>query len=80
MQFQVGGRIVHPVYGIGHIAAIPERQFSEGEMGLYYQICWWAERYVWLPVESQESSRLRLITVRSLDQFRILLKSPPVTL
>jgi CarD family transcriptional regulator len=76
MQFQVGDRVVHPVYGIGHIATVEERQFTEATGSLYYQITW-PRCEVWIPVEAQESSGLRPVTAKSdLDQFRSILKGP----
>lgn len=80
MQFNVGEFVVHPVYGVGHIVKIEEKRFYEKEKRLYYRIIW-PERTVWVPVEARATSRLRLVTAkRDLDQYRDLLKSPPVPL
>jgi RNA polymerase-interacting CarD/CdnL/TRCF family regulator len=81
MQLKIGDLVVHPAFGIGHIAAIEEKQFSKtGAVGLYYKVSR-LNHTMWIRVETQESNRLRLVTAGSdLDQYRELLKSPPVSL
>ena len=80
MQFKVGDFIVHPVYGVGHLVKIEERQFSERGTLLYYQVTL-PRSTVWIPVEAQATIGLRLATVKSdLDYYRDLLKSRPVPL
>ena len=80
MQFNVGDKVVHPAYGVGHLVKFEKRQFSEKKARLYYKLIW-PERTVWIPVEVQATSRLRLVTAGGdLDQYRNLLKSPPVPL
>lgn len=80
MQFKVGDIVVHLTYGIGRIVEIEEKSFSEKEACLYYKIVL-PKRTVWIPVKAEETSGLRLLTAKSdLDQYRILLKSPPVLL
>jgi RNA polymerase-interacting CarD/CdnL/TRCF family regulator len=81
MQLKIGNLVVHPAFGIGHIAAIEEKQFSKtGVAHLYYKITR-LNHTMWIQVEAQETSRLRLVTTGSdLDQYRELLKSPPVSL
>ena len=80
MQFKVGDSIVHPVYGVGHIAKIEERAFSEIDAKLYYEIAL-ARSTIWVPVEAQKTIGLRLVTgKRDLDQYRAVLKEPAVLL
>jgi len=80
MQFKVGDRVVHPVYGIGHIVEIEEKQFSEKRARLSYKVAF-PERSVWLPVGATEAGGLRPVTAKNnLDQYRSLLKSRPVPL
>lgn len=80
MQFKIDDRVVLPAYGIGEIKDIEERTFSEQGVRLYYKIVL-AKHSVWIPVETQEESGLRLVTVKSeLDRYRRLLTSPPVAL
>ena len=80
MQFKVGDLVVHLTYGIGRIAEIEEKRFSEKGACLYYKITL-PRRTVWVPVKSEETNGLRLVTVKSdLDLYRNLLKSPPVPL
>jgi CarD family transcriptional regulator len=80
MQFKIGDFVVHPVYGVGHIIKIEEKQFSEQEARLYYKVTL-SKRTVWVPVEAQGTLGLRLVTAKSeLDRYRTLLKSRPVPL
>jgi RNA polymerase-interacting CarD/CdnL/TRCF family regulator len=71
---------MHPVYGLGHLVKIEEKQFSEMGARLYYKITL-PKSTVWTPVEAQATIGLRLVTARSdLDHYRDLLKSRPVPL
>ncbi len=80
MQFKVSDLVVHSTYGVGRIVEIEEKMFSEKGARLYYKITL-PKRTVWIPVEVQEAIGFRLATVKSeLDQYRTLLKSPPVPL
>jgi CarD family transcriptional regulator len=82
MQFKVGDFVVHPVYGMGHIVQIEEKQFSEigAAARLYYKITL-PRSTIWIPIEAQTNIGLRLVTAkRDLDQYRNLLKSRPVSL
>lgn len=82
MQFKVSDVVVHPAYGIGHIAKITEKQFSKKNAArLYYQITMPNRNTMWTPVEDQVSNGLRLVPAKSdLDQYRKLLKSRPAIL
>lgn len=81
MQFKVGDFVVHPVYGVGHIVKIEEKQFSDVKPCLYYQITLSIRNTIWVPVEAQTVIGLRLVTAKKdLDQYRHLLKSHPVAL
>ena len=80
MQFKIGDRVVHPAYGLGQIASIEEKQFSEREPHLYYHVAL-TKRNLWVPVEAEEASGLRLVTAKSeLDQYRQVLQSRPTPL
>ena len=80
MQLKVGDMVVHPVYGIGHVVKIEEKQFSEIGALLYYCVTL-PKSTVWIPVEAQATIGLRLVTAKSdLDYYRDLLKGRPVPL
>ncbi len=80
MPFKIGDRVVHPAYGLGQIASIEEKQFSEREPHLYYQVAL-TKRSLWVPVEAEEAHGLRRVTTRSeLDQYRQVLRSRPTPL
>lgn len=80
MQFKVDDFVVHPAYGIGQIVKIEEKQFSEKGRCLYYKISL-SGRTVWVPVETEQTSRFRPVTAgHELDRYRNVLKSEPVPL
>jgi RNA polymerase-interacting CarD/CdnL/TRCF family regulator len=80
MQFKVGDVVVHPVYGVGDIVKIEEKRLSGIGARIYYEITL-PRSTIWIPVKAQAAVGLRLVTARSdLDQYRNLLKSPPVPL
>lgn len=81
MQLNIGDLVVHPAFGIGHIAEIEEKQFSaQGPTRQYYKITR-LQHTMWIRVGAEEASGLRLVTASSdLDQYRDLLSSPPVAL
>ncbi len=80
MQLKIGDLVVHPAFGIGHIVNIEEESFFEKEARLYYKVTR-LKHTMWILVEAQEATGLRLVTAKSeLDQYRDLLKSPPVSL
>ncbi len=81
MQFKVGNFVVHPVYGVGQIVKIEEKQFSDVKACLYYKITLSIRSTIWIPVEAQAVLGLRLATAKKdLDQYRHLLKSEPTAL
>lgn len=81
MQLKIGDLVVHPAFGIGHIVEIEKKQFSgEAMTQLYYKVARLKDS-MWIRVDAQQASGLRLVTLGSeLDQYRDLLKSPPVPL
>jgi len=80
MQLKIGDLVVHPAFGLGHIVEIEQKPLSEKESGLYYKVVR-LKHTMWVRVEAQEVTGLRLVTAQSdLDHYRDLLKSPPVPL
>ena len=80
MQLKIGDLVVHPAFGLGYIVEIEERPLSEKKTHLYYKIVR-LKHTMWIRVEAQEATGLRLVTAQSeLDHYRDLLKSPPVAL
>jgi CarD family transcriptional regulator len=76
-QFDIDDFVVHPVYGVGQVVQIEEKQFSEKEDRQYYKVVL-DKLTLWIPVDAQALIGLRPITARSeLDQYRDLLKSRP---
>lgn len=81
MQFKIGDQVVHPVYGTGQIVSVQEKQFSGKLVGLYYEVTLPKLITLWVPVETQKASRLRLATATSeLDPPSDLPISAPVPL
>jgi RNA polymerase-interacting CarD/CdnL/TRCF family regulator len=80
MQLKIGDLVIHPAFGIGHIIEIEEKPFSERETHLYYKVVR-PKHTMWVRVEAQEVTGLRLVTAKSdLNHYRDLLKSPAVPL
>ena len=80
MQFKTGDLVVHPAFGVGHIAELEEKQFYHEGVHLHYKITR-HKHSMWIRVDAQEISGLRLVTPRSeLAHYREVLKSPPVSL
>lgn len=80
MQFKAGDYIVHPTYGVGHIVEIEKKEFLEEGAAIYYKIAV-PKRTLWIPVEAEIISELRLSTPEEdLDQYRALLISRPLPL
>ncbi len=80
MQFNVGDVVVHPVYGLGHITAIEEKQFSGIKAALYYQIAF-PRSTIWVPTKAQAAIGLRRVTAKKdLAAYRDIIKSRPVLL
>jgi RNA polymerase-interacting CarD/CdnL/TRCF family regulator len=80
MEFRSGDDVVHPNYGIGSIVRLEARQLAEAATRLYYVLAF-GKTTVWMPVDTNGSSVLRLVTAPcDLDRYRTLLKSRPVEL
>lgn len=78
MQFIAGDVVVHPVYGMGDITAIEEKQFSGIKARLYYQIAF-PRSNIWVPIETQAAIGLRRVTAKKdLAAYRDVIKSRPV--
>jgi len=80
MQFKAGDYIVHPVYGLGQVARLEERQLAGDELRLYYVIV--ADKStVWVPVNGDAATPLRQVTPKhEMDRYRGVLKSSPAPL
>lgn len=80
MQFHVGDRVFHPIHGVGQIETIENKKFLGPDSRLYYEVRT-EKSTVWVPVDAQQVIGLRLLTPkRSLERFRTILKSRPVSL
>lgn len=78
MQFQVGDRVVHPVYGVGTIKTLSKQRFSGEKTRQYYEVATDGST-VWVPVDEQGLTVLRGIARKdSLDECRRVLGSRPV--
>lgn len=76
-HFKVGDQVMHASYGIGQIAAIEEKRLSGRNSQLFYVVTI-SKSTVWVPVESDGASSLRLLVSHSaLARCRALLKGRP---
>ena len=71
MGFQIGDWVVHRTHGLGQVLAIEERM-NNGRTALYYMIKL-AELTIWVPVDENQNSRLRLPANKT--EFRKLLST-----
>lgn len=78
MQFQIGDRVVHPVYGVGTVKTLTKQRFAGEQMRQYYEVATGGPT-VWVPINEQGSTVLRGIAPKdSLNECRRLLRSRPV--
>lgn len=82
MQFQIGDRVVHPVYGVGTVMRFTKQQFVKERVQQYYEVVTGSHgTQVWVPIDEQGSTVLRGIASKhSLGECRRLLSSAPVPL
>jgi len=80
MQFKVGDHVMHVSHGSGQIVAIEEKRILGNESRLFYVVVI-NQSTVWVPVDSDSASSLRLLVSNTaLTQCRVLLKSRPIRL
>lgn len=80
MQFRVGDRVIHPMYGVGTVKSSTEQQFGGGPKRAYYEVETGGAT-VWVPIDAQGVSVLRGVASRhSLAECRRLLRGAPVPL
>jgi RNA polymerase-interacting CarD/CdnL/TRCF family regulator len=80
MTLKVGDAVVHPVYGVGQIVRLAQRQFTGSEVRQYFEIST-EKTTVWVPVETWEAIGLRRLTAKAdLAGYRHVLKSRPLVL
>jgi RNA polymerase-interacting CarD/CdnL/TRCF family regulator len=76
MTFEIGDKVVHPQYGVGHVAKLEEREFEPGVMRRYYEIAIPGST-LWVPLDLPTLG-LRKLTVRSeIARCRQILSSRP---
>lgn len=79
VKLEVGDRVVHPQYGVGHVVKLEEREFEPGVMRRYYEISIPGST-LWVPLDLP-SLGLRKLTVRSeIARCRKILASRPAPL
>lgn len=80
MQFRIGDRVVHPMYGVGTVKSWSEQEFGGGQMREYYEVET-ESATVWVPIDGQGATVLRgIASPHSLAECRRLLSSVPVPL
>jgi CarD family transcriptional regulator len=81
MSFEVGDRVVHPIYGVGTVKTVSAQSFGEGGTRPYYEVATGDATTVWVPFDGQGTAVLRRVASRhSLGECRRLLSSNPVAL
>ncbi len=80
MQFQVGDKVVHPVYGVGVVTAFTQQQLLGDKTQAYYQVIA-RTTTILVPINDQGFTVLRKIAPKaSLNECRKLLKGRPIPL
>jgi len=78
MEFQIGDRVVHPLYGVGTVKTFTKQRFSGEKMRKYYEVATGGPT-VWVPIGEEGSTVLRGIASKnSLNACRRVLKSRAV--
>jgi CarD family transcriptional regulator len=78
MQFHIGDRVVHPVYGVGTVKTFTKQRFAGEKMRKYYEVATGGPT-VWVPIDEQGSTVLRGIAAKdSLNECRRVLRGRPV--
>lgn len=76
MAFKIGERVVHPQYGVGHVAKLEDREFEPGVLRRYYEIAIPGST-LWVPTDLPTFG-LRKLTVRSeIERCRQILSARP---
>lgn len=80
MQFQIGDRVVHPVYGVGTVKTLTEQQFGGGKTRHYFEVATEGPT-VWVPIDEDGRTVMRGVASRqALKECRQLLTSDPMPL
>jgi RNA polymerase-interacting CarD/CdnL/TRCF family regulator len=78
MQFRIGDRVVHPVYGVGTVKTLTQERFAGEKVRKYYEVAT-GGLTVWVPINEEGSTVLRGVAPRdSLNECRRLLRGHPV--
>ena len=79
MKLEIGDRVVHPQYGVGHVVKLEEREFEPGLMRRYYEISIPGST-LWVPLDQPTFGLRKLAVKREIDRCRQVLSSRPLPL
>jgi RNA polymerase-interacting CarD/CdnL/TRCF family regulator len=79
MKLEIGDRVVHPQYGVGHVVKLEEREFEPGLMRQYYEISIPGST-LWVPLDQPTFGLRKLAVRREIDRCRQVLSSRPLPL
>jgi len=79
MKLEIGDRVVHPQYGVGHVVKLEEREFEPGLMRQYYEISIPGST-LWVPLDQPTFGLRKLAGRREIDRCRQILSSRPLPL
>jgi Transcriptional regulators, similar to M. xanthus CarD len=79
MKLEIGDRVVHPQYGVGHVVKLEEREFEPGLMRQYYEISIPGST-LWVPLDQPTFGLRKLAVRREIDRCRQILSSRPLPL
>jgi RNA polymerase-interacting CarD/CdnL/TRCF family regulator len=79
MTFKIGERVVHPQYGVGHIAKLEDREFEPGVTRRYYEIAIPGST-LWVPVDLPTLGLRKLAVKSEIERCRQILSARPAPL
>jgi len=79
MDFEIGDKVVHPQYGVGHVAKLEDREFEPGVMRRYYEIAIPGST-LWVPKDQSTFGLRKLATRSEIERCREVLASRPLPL
>ena len=80
MVFRIGQHVVYPGFGLGRVADVVHKSFSDAEPEAFYEVTG-EHSTMWVPVGAAASRGLRPVThATELPTYRSLLRSRPAAL
>lgn len=79
VKLEIGDRVVHPQYGVGHVVKLDEREFEPGVIRRYYEIAIPGST-LWVPLDMPTFGLRKLTVKKEIARCRKILESTPLPL